>query len=104
MIALSLDAIPNQSFTAVLDNTRYAITIKETRGVMSTTIIRNDETIIEGARICGGTPLLPYQFQEEGNFFLTTANNDLPDYTKFGVSQFLIYLTLQEVESYRAGN
>lgn len=104
MIILAIDRIPNQTFTSVLDSARFVVTLKETRGVMSATVVRDDIPVIEGARICAGTPLLPYQYKERGNFFLLTQNDDLPDYTKFGISQILVYLTAAEVEIYRGAN
>ena len=104
MIQLQIDPIPNQSFTVRLDNQRYDITLKETRGVMSANIARNDVELLTGARVVAGTPLLPYRYQEEGNFFLLTDAGDLPDYTKFGITQSLVYLTIEEVEAQRAGN
>lgn len=104
MIQIQIDAIPNQRFTILLEQERYQITLKETRGVMSATIVRNDVILVQGARMVAGTPLLPYNYLEEGNFFLLTTNGDLPDYTKFGISQNLVYLTAAEVEAYRAGN
>ena len=42
---LDLQPVANQSITATLDNERYQITIKETGGVMSVTIVRNEQAI-----------------------------------------------------------
>ena len=49
-----------------------------------------------------GMPLLPYRYQERGNFLLLTNEGDLPDFTQFGVTQFLVYLTAAELATLRA--
>jgi hypothetical protein len=102
MIEITLDAIPNQSLTIQLDNNFYEISIKETNGAMAATIFRNDVVIISGARIVAGIPLLPYPYQEDGNFLLLTANDDIPYYTQFGITQTLIYASQSELEAIRA--
>lgn len=104
MQILNLDPIPNQSLSARLDNQRYDIVLKETRGVMSVDIARDDAQLVSGCRIVAGTPLLPYLYQEEGNFMLLTENGDLPDWTQFGSTQTLVYLSIAEIEAVLAGN
>lgn len=100
MRTFPLSAIPNQKFSAQLEGNRYEITLKETRGVMSVSIIRNDIIIVEGLRVVAGTPLLPYEYQETGNFMIITENEDLPDWTKFGAGQSLVYLTIAEIGAF----
>lgn len=95
---IGIDPIPNQSFSIRLDNQRYDFVLKETRGVMSVSIARDDIQLLSNCRVCAGTPLLPYKFQEEGNFMLLTEDEDLPDWTQFGVTQSLVYLSIAEVE------
>lgn len=99
MIEFSLDAVPNQSFTANIEENRYIITLKEARGIMAATVVRNDETIVQSARVVAGTPIIPYIYLEDGNFFITTLEDDLPDWTKFGVSQSFAYITKAEIEA-----
>lgn len=99
MELISLSAISNQKFSVQLESKRYIITIKETKGVMSCTIVREDETIVDNVRLVAGTPILPYAYMEDGNFILTTENEDLPDWTKFGNGQELYYLSASELEA-----
>jgi|SRR5208337_2463813 len=99
MIQILLDAIPNQSFTINLDQNSYAITIKEARGIMAADIVRNGEVLLSGARIVAGTPLIPYQYQENGNFVILTENELIPYYLYFGISQTLIYASQAEIEA-----
>lgn len=103
MRLIIVEAIPNQSFTVRLDDAQFDITIKETRGVMSATIIRDNVTLIENSRITAGTPILPYKYQERGNFVMITENEAIPYYDQFGNTQHLIYVEAAEVEAYRGG-
>ena len=36
---------------------------------------------------------------ENGNFILQTSNYEYPDYTMFGVTQYLIFATQAEIEA-----
>ena len=98
---IELQATPNQSLSATLDETRYEITIKETTGVMSADIVRDGATIAQGARIAAGTPLIPYRYQERGNFVITTEGGCIPFYNQFGLTQFLIYASPAELVAFR---
>lgn len=102
MITVTLDSIPNQSFSIRLDNKLYNITIKQSNDIMIATIIRDGILLLSGIRIVAGTPLIPYQYLESGNFMLLTTNGDLPDYTQFQITQFLVYASRVELEVIRA--
>jgi hypothetical protein len=101
MLSLPISAIPNQSFSARLEDSIYDFTIKALNGAASISIARDNVTIIEATRLTPGTPVLPYSYLATGNFVFTTLGDELPDYTKFGVSQELVYLTAAEVEAIR---
>lgn len=103
MLEIDLVAIPNQSLSVRLENNQYNISIIETRGCMSITIIKNNEMVIQNVRAVGGVLLIPYRYLETGNFFIDTLDNDLPDYTKFGISQSLVYISQAELGAIRAG-
>ncbi len=68
---------------------------------MAATIARNDSTLLTGARIAGGTPLIPYRYQEAGNFIFEAQGGEVPYYTRFGVTQFLIFATAAELVAAR---
>jgi hypothetical protein len=89
---IKLDPIPNQSFSITLDGRFYDILIKEANGVMSCSITRDNVVIQENARMSAGYLLIPYKYQENGNFFIVTENEDYPYYTEFGNTQFLMYM------------
>lgn len=92
LIQVPIIPIPNQSLTITLDNNLYNITLKETNGVMSSTIIRNNVLIQSNARISVGYYLIQYKYKTDGNFFMITENDEYPYYTKFGSTQFLLYI------------
>lgn len=96
---LDIQPLANQSFTVNLDESLYDFNITATNGVMSVTISRDNIELVTNIRMCAGTPLLPYTYLMQGNFFLLTENDDYPDYTQFGNTQQLLYLTLAEVEA-----
>ncbi len=102
-ILIDLQARPNQTVTATLDSDRYEITVKAANNIMAVDITRNNIRLMRGARVVAGTPLLPYRYQERGNFIFTTNDNQLPFYTSFGITHQLVYLTLAEVEASRNG-
>lgn len=102
MKLIPLSAVPNQSFSVRLDNSVYEMTVKEASGCMCIDINRDNNIIVQGQRITSRTPVLPYRYQEKGNFIFLTLNEDLPDYSKFGISQRLLYLSASELEAARA--
>lgn len=102
MIDVPIQALPNQALSIQLDGSRYEITLKEANGCMCASVIRDGETLVDGVRLVAGTPVLPYLYQEQGNLVLITLGNDLPYYTDFAVTQFLVYLTPAELEELRA--
>ena len=104
MIQIPLDAIPNQSLSIRLDNHFYNIIIKSPLNVPCATIVRDNVEIISNFRIVGGSLILPYRYLENnaGNFILLTSNEDLPEYTKFGISQTLLFISDSELGAFRA--
>lgn len=102
MIDVGIAALANQELTIQLDERFYAIALRDVGGTSAATIARDGEVLVSGLRITPGTPLLPYRYQESGNFILTTDADALPDYTQFAITQFLVYLTDAELAAYRA--
>ena len=104
MQTINIAAIPNQSFSIQLESNFYFIELKEANGAMVISITRNSILLIENMICVIGTPLIPYEYLEDGNFFFTTdAVNSVPYYTAFGITQFLFYITQAEIASLRAG-
>lgn len=102
MIQINLAAVPNQEFSIQLDGQFYDIHIRDANGSPAATIVRDGVVVVSAARIVAGAPLLPYLYQENGNFLLTVTNDALPDWEQFGITQFLVYLTADELATLRA--
>lgn len=103
MIEIALSAIPNQSFSIRLDDHLYDIRLRAAKNIMAVDIVRDGVLIETGIRAEAGFPLIPYQYQESGNFIIVTENDEYPDYTKFGITQTLVYVTIAELGVIRAG-
>jgi hypothetical protein len=97
MINIPLQAIANQDLSIQLDNLRYVITIKETNGVMSASVSRDNVELVSMNRITAFEPLLPTRYDLDGNFVFLTQNDELPEYVQFGVTQFLVYVSAAEI-------
>lgn len=102
MRTIPLSAVPGQMFTMTLEDVRYAMTIKEARGVMVCDLTADNEVILTGSRVLAGEMIIPYRYLEAaGNFILQTMDDELPDWREFGQSQSLYYLTTAEMEAIR---
>lgn len=103
MIDVSLAAVANQTLFIQLDERAYTITVHASgNGVMTADITRDSVVLLQGGRITPGMPLLPYRYLESGNFVLITDADALPDFEQFGVTQFLVYLSADELAALRA--
>ena len=94
MKIITLDPIPNQSLSVVLDNVLWEIKAVTCKGSLAVSIKRNNQTLVDGARAVAGELIIqPSYLSAFGNFAMITDNNELVDYQKFGNSQFLAFVT-----------
>ena len=102
-ILVPIQAIPNQDLSITLDGVRYDISLKSTKTSTLASVAVNDNQVTQNMRAVGGTPLMPYEYMEGlgGNFVFDTPNQQIPYYTKFGNTQFLVYITAAEMEAAR---
>lgn len=94
---IALEAIPNQTLSIQIDDNFWGITLQAINGSMVATITRNGANVIAGMRCVAGSPLLPYNYMESGNFIFLTADDELPDWQQFNVTQSLVYLSTEEL-------
>ena len=93
MQTIPLLAVPNQSFDLSLDGNLWRIRLVECNACMCADVTLNGSVLFTGMRIAPGTLLIPYQYlQGSGNFALLVDNDELPDWTKFGGTQTLVYI------------
>jgi hypothetical protein len=111
MIIIPIQAIPNQSLTIQLEDLNFFIRLRSCNtnpqvlgtAIVSISIAINETVIIDNQRMVPGWPLIGYQYLENGNFYILTENDDYPDYTQFGNTQYLIYASATELEALRNG-
>ena len=100
---IPLAAIPNQSLSVVIDTVRYDIAVRQCSVVMEIDIARNSVPLVSGMRCNAGTLLLPFLSLENGygNFAFSTEDDNYPDWQQFGITQFLIFITNDELVAAR---
>jgi hypothetical protein len=94
---IPLQAIPNQDFTITLDNNLWEIGIHTCNGIVAVTLTLNGTLLIENLIGASCAPIIPAQYQENGNFVFLTANQQLPVYSQFNVTQSLFYFSASEL-------
>ena len=101
---IPIDAVPNQSLSVQLGDIRYDIRLRDIVNMMAVDIAINDIVILEGHRVVGGLPLIPYKYLEGlgGNFTFLTELGDIVYWGQFGITQSLFYFTAEELEAIRA--
>lgn len=99
MIDIALQAIANQSLSIPLDNSRFVLTVKESNGAMVMTVVRDDVVLVQNARMTGDNYVIPYDYLRVGmgNFFMSTQGQAIPFWDQFGLTQFLVYATADEI-------
>lgn len=102
MQVVPIQALPNQQFSIVLDENRWEITLKTTNDVTSVSLSLNGAPVLKNARAVANVRIIPAIYQEAGNFVFSTLNEELPIYTQFSVSQFLLYFSAAELAAIRA--
>ena len=100
-LTTTLLTIPNQSFSAILEEDAYEIDIFTGRDLSFISIKRNGEQLLSNKRAVVNEPLLlfDYQFNGHGNFQFFSNLSDYPFFDQFGISVFFIYNTKSEVIS-----
>lgn len=96
-----LQQVPNQSFGITLNGTLFNIVLKKCNGVMVMSVIIDGTDTIDNLICAACAPIIPAKYLESGNFMFLTANNQLPDYAQFGLTQSLLYFTDAELAAFR---
>jgi hypothetical protein len=101
MKQIAIQAIPNQLFNTQVDGNNWLISIRLTDGVMVFSFTKNGTLVIDNVRSKGNDVIIPYRYLEDGNFALVTQDQELPLYSKFGISQYLLYASQIEIDAAR---
>lgn len=97
---IPLQMVPNQSMSFTVEGARWDVTIKACGSIMAVDVVVDDVPLIQGVRTVAGADVIPFEhLTDHGNLFFITEDDDLPWWEQFGVTQFLVYLTPQELQS-----
>ena len=100
MIEIEVQQIPNQEFIREIGDVRYTIKFRTFQGMTLADITADDVVLKRSVRVCPNTPIIPYDYLTKGgNFMFVCLDKDYPHYTKFGITQQLVYLTDEELEA-----
>lgn len=98
---IPIQNVPNQSLTVTLDGNLWGITIKTCDGITAVSLTLNGVGVIADLIAAACAPIIPSPYQESGNFAFLTANNQLPNYKQFNVTQSLFYFSAAELAAFR---
>lgn len=100
MREIPLRQTPNQRIETTIDGVAYAIQLRTATPLTIADIYANGTLVKAGVRCVPGKKLIPYDYLTVGgNFFFYCLENDYPYYEYFGVTQRLIYLSDEEINS-----
>jgi len=100
-VSIPIQQLPNSSFTITLDNNLYEIDLRICNGVTTVSLTQNGTDILDNAIAASAAPIIPSPYLEAGNFMFLTANQQLPNYEQFGLTQSLFYFSESELNAYR---
>jgi hypothetical protein len=101
MFNVPLQAVPNQSFSIQLDGNNYDLSIRDCGNIMAVDVSINNTIIVIGCRAVPGNFILPYRYLENGNFLITTLDDEYPDWRRFGLDQLMVFGTQAELNAIR---
>ncbi len=102
MQSVPIQAVPQQTLSYIdPSGNQWNISITLVGSQMAFTLTLNNTVLVENITAVAGYRIIPYNYLENGNFVLITQNKQIPDYTQFGITQQLIFLTQAEIDAYR---
>ena len=97
MITIDLKPISSQSISVQIDDVTYKINIKTTN-ITVLDFYKNDNPLILGVIARPSISLIPYEYlSDKGSFIFQTKDGALPYYSEFGITQFLVFATKEEL-------
>lgn len=96
-LTIPLSITPNQTLSVELGGFFYVILLQSVGNTMAVTISRDDALLMSGIPIIPNAPMIPFERLGEDNFVFLSSDDQLPNYLLLDVSQFLIYLTADEM-------
>lgn len=97
MQVVPLSSAPNQQFTVTLEGIRWGVRLVQAAGVLVADVSQEGVGLVRSSRVLAGEAIIPYAYLQTGNFIMVVNADELPTYSQFGVSQFLVYLSAAEI-------
>ncbi len=101
MLAIPLASVPNQAISFNADNALWTLHIYQGGKFVCADVRINGENVIDGFRCFGGIPVLQYDYMTAPDFGNFVFDED-PDWTNFGGSCNLYYLSKDEMAQFNA--
>lgn len=95
MYLIPLTSVPNQSLAFNVDGAYWKLHVYLAATHMCVDVTRNGEAVVNGVRCFGGIALMQYGYLHLPNFGNFIFDSDA-DWTLFGTSCNLYYLTIDE--------
>lgn len=99
MQTIPLQQLPAQAFSITLDQNQWSIDVKLVNGNIAFSFTLNGNLLINGIRAVPGYRIIPYDYLQAGNFALLTTAFEIADWTKFGTTQQLVYISQAEIDA-----
>ncbi|CAH7182818.1 conserved hypothetical protein [Vibrio chagasii] len=100
MILIDIKPLSNQQISKEIDGVQYTIAIKNADGLMVYSIEADGQILVSNFRFSKTELMLSYpRLQVNGDFYLTTLDGEAANYLEFGVTQFLYFLSLDDLEA-----
>lgn len=102
MQTIAFQSIPSQVFNYIDPaGNQWDIGIRLVSQQVAFSFTLNGATLITGITAVPNVPIIPYQYLENGNFLITTQNQQIVDYTQFGLTQTLYFLEPADLAALR---
>ena len=101
MLSVPLGTVPNQAISFNADGAYWQIHVYQSKLHMCADISANGVSVASGVRCFVGIPLQQYPYMYLPNYGNFIFDSD-PDWTNFGVSCNLYYLSLSEFLAYQS--
>lgn len=101
MKLIELNNIPNQVFNVTLDDNQYRVQVRTIQDLTFLSVWKNEEILFYN-QICVPNEFInPYNYlSTDGKFYFRCLDDEYPNYNQFGNTQYLLFLSKEEVDSY----
>lgn len=95
---IPMQNIPNQALNVSLGGVLWLIRLVDCNTCMAVDIYQDDVPLLLGFRLNADAVIPPFKhLLGNGVLVLVTENGELPDWNKFGISQFLVHFGPDEL-------